>query len=59
MYWQEFDMKTTNYNKISKELVNSFNEEITFELTKRLEDEYYASPLWWIKRLAFANHLSN
>ena len=38
-------MKTTNYNKISKELVNSFSEEITFELAKRLEDEYYASPL--------------
>ena len=37
-------MKSTNHNKISLELVNSFNEEMTFELAKRLEDEIYASP---------------
>ena len=37
-------MKSTNYNKISIDLVNSFNEEMTFELAKRLEDENYASP---------------
>ena len=33
-------MKSINHNKISEELVNSFNEEMTFELAKRLEDEY-------------------
>tara|TARA_B100001029_G_C14843419_1_gene329613 strand:- start:471 stop:689 length:219 start_codon:yes stop_codon:yes gene_type:complete len=32
-------MKSTNHNKISAELVNSFNEEMTFELAKRLEDD--------------------
>ena len=32
-------MKSTNHNKISEELVNSFNEEMTFELAKRLEDD--------------------
>ena len=31
-------------DKISEELVNSFNEEMTFELVKRLEDENYTSP---------------
>ena len=37
-------MKSTNHNKITAEVVNSFNEEMTFELAKRLEDENYASP---------------
>ena len=32
-------MKSTSDNKISEELVNSFNEEMTFELAKRLEDD--------------------
>ena len=31
-------------NKISKELVDSFNEEMTFELAKRLEDDNYLTP---------------
>ena len=31
-------------NKISSELVNSFNEEMTFELAKRLEDDNYPTP---------------
>ena len=31
-------------NKISEELVNSFNEEMTLELAKKLEDDNYASP---------------
>ena len=34
-------MKPTSDNKISEELVNSFNEEMTFELAKRLEEENY------------------
>ena len=36
------DFKTNN--KISKELVDSFNEEMTFELAKRLEDDNYLTP---------------
>ena len=32
-------MKSTNHNKITAEIVNSFNEEMTFELAKRLEDD--------------------
>ena len=42
-------MKSTNDNKISAELVNSFNEEMTYELAKRLEDENYASPFDGLK----------
>ena len=37
-------MNSTSHNKISEELVNSFNEEMTLELAKRLEDDNYASP---------------
>ena len=37
-------MKFNSDNKISEELVNSFNEEMTFELAKRLEDDNYSSP---------------
>ena len=32
-------MEFTSDNKISEELVNSFNEEMTFELAKRLEED--------------------
>ena len=32
-------MKFTTDNKISSKLVNSFNEEMTFELAKRSEDD--------------------
>ena len=42
-------MKSTNHNKITAELVNSFNEEMTFELAKRLEDENYVSPFDGLK----------
>ena len=42
-------MKSTNNNKISEELVSSFNEEMTFELAKRLEDENYDSPFDGLK----------
>ena len=37
-------MKSKNDHKISEELVNSFNEEMTLQLAKRLEDENYDSP---------------
>ena len=37
-------MKSTNHNKISEELVNSFNEEMTFELARRLEEESRPTP---------------
>ena len=42
-------MKSTNHNKISEELVNSFNEEMTFELAKRLEEENYDTPFDGLK----------
>ena len=42
-------MKSTNHNKISAELENSFNEEMTFELAERFEDENYASPFDGLK----------
>ena len=37
-------MDFTNKNKISEELVNSFNEEKTLELAKRLEEDNYQTP---------------
>ena len=37
-------MKFKAENKISDELVKSFNEEKTYELAKRLEDDNYLSP---------------
>ncbi len=42
-------MKFTDQNKISEELVNSFNEEMTFELAKRLEDDNYITPFDGLK----------
>ena len=42
-------MKSSSDNKISEELVNSFNEEMTLELAKRLEDENYTSPFEGLK----------
>ena len=42
-------MKFTAENKISAELVNSFNEEMTYELAKRLEDDNYATPFEGLK----------
>ena len=42
-------MKFMTANKISAELINPFNEEMTFELAKRLEDENYASPFDGLK----------
>ena len=42
-------MKFTSDNKISEELVNSFNEKMTFELAKRLQEENYAKPFDGLK----------
>ena len=37
-------MEFTSENKISEDLVSSFNEEMTFELAKRLEEDNYMTP---------------
>ncbi len=37
-------MEFISEQKISQELVNSFNEEMTFELAKRLEEDEYKTP---------------
>ena len=37
-------MEFISEQKISQELVNSFNEEMTFELAKRLEEDEYKKP---------------
>ena len=37
-------MESRSENNISEELVNSFNEEMTLELAKRLEDDNYITP---------------
>jgi len=42
-------MKFIDENKISEELVNSFNEEMTLELANRLEDDNYSSPFDGLK----------
>ena len=42
-------MKSTPENKISRELVNSFNEEMTYELAKRLEEDNYLTPFDGLK----------
>ena len=42
-------MKFKSDNKISEELINSFDEEMTFKLAKRLEDENYATPFDGLK----------
>ena len=44
-------MEYITENKISEELLNSFNEEITYELTKRLEEDNYKSPFNGLKDL--------
>ena len=43
------NMKSSSDNKISEEIINSFNEEKTFELAKRLEEENYATPFDGLK----------
>ena len=42
-------MKPALDNKISEELVYSFNKEMAFELAKRLEAENYATPFDGLK----------
>ena len=37
-------MKITTENKISKELVNSFDEKMTLDLATRLEEDNYSTP---------------
>ena len=49
MYWQILNMEFTTNNKISEELVNSFNEEKTYQLAKRLEDDNYLTPFDGLK----------
>ena len=42
-------MEFISENKISEELVNSFNEEMTLELTKKLEENNYSTPFDGLK----------
>ena len=42
-------MKFISENKISEELLNSFNEEMTLELAKRLEEDEYNTPFDGLK----------
>ncbi len=42
-------MQSMNNSKISEELVNSFNEKMTFELAKRLEEDNYLTPFDGLK----------
>ena len=42
-------MEFTTNNEISEELVNSFNEEKTYQLAKRLEDDNYLTPFDGLK----------
>ena len=42
-------MKFISENKISEELVNSSNEEMTFEVAKRLEEGNYNTPFEGLK----------
>ena len=42
-------MKFISENKISEELVNSFDEEMTLKLAKRLEEDEYMTPFDGLK----------
>ena len=42
-------MEFISENKISEELVNSFDEEMTLELAKRLEEDNYSTPFDGLK----------
>ena len=42
-------MESVSENKISEELVSSFNEEMTHELAKRLEEDNYNTPFDGLK----------
>jgi len=43
------NMKFISENKISEELLNSFDEEMTLELAKRLEEDNYNTPFDGLK----------
>ena len=43
------NMKFVSENQISEELVNSFDEEMTLELAKRLEEDNYNTPFDGLK----------
>ena len=49
MDWLYSIMEFISDNKISEELVNSFDEEMTLELAKRLEDDEYMTPFDGLK----------
>ena len=53
LYYQDIlallNMKFVSENKISEELVNSFNEEMTNDLAKRLQEDNYNSPFDGLK----------
>ena len=53
LYYQSiltvFNLKFISENKISEELVNSFDEEMTLELAKRLEEDNYNTPFDGLK----------
>ena len=42
-------MKFISENKISEEIINSFNEEMTLELAKRLEEDNHNNPFDGLK----------
>ena len=42
-------MKFTSENKISEELINSFDEKMTLELATRLEEDNYTTPFDGLK----------
>ena len=53
LYYQNMlallNMKFISENQISEELVNSFDEEMTIELAKRLEEDNYNTPFDGLK----------
>ena len=51
-------MKFISENKISEKLVNSFDEEMTFELAKRLEEDNYNTPFDGLKDLSYFRELT-
>ena len=48
-------MKFVSENKISEELVNSFDEEMTLELAKRLEEDNYNTPFDGLKAVSYTH----
>jgi len=45
----KFNMEFISENEISEELVNSFDDKMTLELAKRLEDDNYETPFDGLK----------